>query len=180
MSTVVGPLLGGFFVDNLSWRWIFYVNLPIGAIALVGDRRGLPRSREAQVAHPIDYLGAVVLAGGLAALVLLTSLGGNDLRVGLAGDHRRWSSPAVVAARRLPLRRAARRGADPAAGAVPQSRLRGRGAVGFIVGLALFGSITYLPLYLQIVKGHSPTELRAAADAADGRPAGHLDRRAGS
>src|SRR4051794_24172841 len=75
VSTVVGPLLGGFFVDNLSWRWIFYVNLPIGlvALAVIG---AVFHARPDHVHHRIDYLGAVVLAGALSSIVLFTSLGG--------------------------------------------------------------------------------------------------------
>src|SRR6476469_8757847 len=75
VSTIVGPLLGGFFVDNLSWRWIFYVNVPIGAVglAVIG---AVFHTRTARVEHAIDYLGAALLAGGLSSIVLFTSLGG--------------------------------------------------------------------------------------------------------
>src|SRR5438105_12595342 len=73
VSTIVGPLLGGFFVDHLSWRWIFYVNLPIGAIALAVIGVAF-HARPVRVHHRIDYLGAAVLAAGLSAIVLFTSL----------------------------------------------------------------------------------------------------------
>ena len=75
VSTVLGPLLGGFFVDNLSWRWIFYVNLPIGALAFAVIGTAF-HARTSDVRHLVDYLGASVLAGALSAIVLFTSLGG--------------------------------------------------------------------------------------------------------
>jgi EmrB/QacA subfamily drug resistance transporter len=155
-STVVGPLLGGFFVDNLSWRWIFYVNLPVGLVALavialafhssVGRRR-----------HAMDYLGAALLAGTLASVVLFTSLGGTTWA---------WSSPKIIALIVLSIvflpafLWVESRAAEPI---LPLSLFRNHtfsvtSAVGFIVGFALFGAITYLPLYLQVAKGSSPTK----------------------
>jgi len=77
ISSIAGPLLGGFFVDNFSWRWVFYVNLPVGALAffVVGAVLHLPRRR---VAHRIDILGTVLLSLGATALTLALTLGGTE------------------------------------------------------------------------------------------------------
>ena len=155
VSTVLGPLLGGFFVDNLSWRWIFYVNLPIGLIALAVIA-AVFQPRTGHEKHTIDYLGAALLAGGLSAIVLYTSLGGTTYS---------WTSPwmlALIIGGAVVLAGfvfAEGRAVEPI---LPLELFRNRvfsvtSAVGFIVGLALFGAVTYLPLYLQDVKGHSPT-----------------------
>jgi EmrB/QacA subfamily drug resistance transporter len=155
VSTIVGPLLGGFFVDNLSWRWIFYVNLPVGALALVVIQ-AVFHARAEHVRHAIDYLGAACLAGGLASIVLFTSLGGTTFAWGS------WESIVLVTSGIVLLVLfvfAERRAKEPI---LPLELFRNRiftvtSAIGFIVGLALFGSVTYLPLFLQIVKGASPT-----------------------
>src|SRR6478609_7852700 len=86
VSTIIGPLLGGFFVDNLSWRWIFYVNVPIGILAL-GVIGVAFHARRVTTHHSVDYLGAAVLAGSLSCIVLFTSLGGTTYA---------WGSPTVV------------------------------------------------------------------------------------
>ena len=155
IASIGGPLLGGVIVENVSWRWIFYVNLPVGAIALAVLSAALPASP--RVRRPsIDYVGAALLAGGLSAIVLVTSLGGTSwawgsgqvIGVGVSGG-------ALLIAFLLSERRAT----DPI---VPPALVRNRvfvvgGILSLIVGFALFGVVTFLPLYFQTVDAASPT-----------------------
>jgi len=155
VATIIGPLLGGFFVDHLSWRWIFYINLPTGALALAVIAAVL-NSPTMRRQHAIDYLGAVLLSIALTAIILFTSLGGTTLP---------WDSQVtrgLIAIGFIGLIAFVAAEAWAHEPILPLSLFRNgtfaiASAVGLIVGLSMFGSITYLPIYLQVVKGESPT-----------------------
>ena len=155
VASLIGPLLGGVLVEQFSWRWIFYVNVPVGAVALAVVARTVPGELR-RVHHVIDYLGTAVLVSATSCLVLFTSLGGTTYA---------WRSAPIVAFGSAGVVLVGvfavveRRAAEPILPLHLFSirTFTGANVVGFIVVLAMFGSITYLPLFFQIVHGESPT-----------------------
>ena len=157
IATIVGPLLGGVLVESASWRWVFVVNLPLGAVALAGLALRLPAPEQSRPEQPLDTLGAVLLAGATSAF-LLTCIWG--------GDRFGWGSPeilgligtSVLLGWALVARE--RRVADPI---VPLHLLRTRpvavaSAALFLATAALFSITVFVPLFLQSATGASPTE----------------------
>ncbi len=155
LTSVAGPLLGGVFTQDLSWRWIFYINLPIGILALivVATRLHIPAKR---TEHAIDYLGTALLAAAVTAVILLTTWGGTTYK---------WLSGEIFGLGGLALALLVvfwfveRRAAEPV---IPLDLFRVRvfnlsSVVGFVVGFIMFGAIIYIPLYLQTVHGATPT-----------------------
>jgi EmrB/QacA subfamily drug resistance transporter len=155
VTSIAGPLIGGFLVDNASWRWVFYVNLPLGAIALVVISIVLKTPAE-RVPHRIDYMGSALLAAAVTCIVLLTTWGGTTYA---------WGSTTIVGmviasvVLLIGFIVAEQHAAEPV---IPLTLFKKRvfavsSGVGFIVGFALFGVITYLPQYQQVVRGASAT-----------------------
>ena len=154
-SSVAGPLMGGFFADHLTWRWIFFVNIPVGLAALLVSQRYLHIRQELR-SRDIDWAGASLLTIGITALLLVSVWGGSLFA---------WTSPAiltmlaVVLVATVLLVPVERRASEPI---IPLHLFSNRvfttgSLLGFLVGVALFGTVIFIPLFLQAVTGISAT-----------------------
>ncbi|MFE2128883.1 MDR family MFS transporter [Streptomyces amritsarensis] len=155
VATVIGPLLGGFFTDQLTWRWCFYVNVPIAILVVIAAARTIPAVR-ASGKPVIDYLGIALVAVGSSALILATSWGGNEYD---------WTSPVIIglfaggAVALALFCLAETRAVEPM---IPMRLFRNPvfavcSVLSFVVGFAMLGALTFLPTYLQYVDGDSAT-----------------------
>jgi EmrB/QacA subfamily drug resistance transporter len=155
-SSVLGPVLGGWFADGPGWEWIFFVNVPIGLVALVVTSAAL-RIPHVRREHSIDYLGAAVVVASVSSILLYTAWAGPDLGW-TAGTSLALLATGVALAGLFVV--VELRATEPI---IPMSLFRNSifsiaNGFGFLIGVAMFGSMIFIPVYLQVVDGMSPTQ----------------------
>ncbi|QDY06191.1 MFS transporter [Micromonospora sp. HM134] len=155
VSSVAGPLVGGYFAET-NWRWIFYLNVPLALLAIVVCYHVLRLIPFERREHTVDWLGAALLVAGVSALLLALSWGGNSYAWGSATIIGLFVAGAVLGVAFV-LQEA--RVTEPILplGLFRSATFALANSAGFVLGLVMFGSIIFIPLYLQIVKGASPT-----------------------
>ncbi len=153
-SSILGPLIGGFLVDQASWRWVFYVNIPVGVIALIVIHRVLTIDYEKRAAR-LDILGAALLVGGVSLFLIAVQDAGQKARM----TSTIWMLAVIGLALICGFLSWERRAAEPV---LPlrlfrNSVFRVTSMLSLVTGVIMFGSIIFLPQYLQLVRGISPT-----------------------
>lgn len=156
LASILGPIVGGYIADNLSWRWVFFVNLPVGVLAIAVAYFNLHDRPDPGLKRKVDYLGVALLLAGLLPLLLALSLGGKDYA---------WESPVILG---MFIMAAVMLGLFPFVEAraeeplIPLSLFRNSiftvsNLTGFLIGIGMFSSMVFLPLFLQAVRGASAT-----------------------
>ena len=154
-SSIMGPLLGGVFVDQLSWRWVFYINVPLGALSVFVASRVLKMKHEPRKVQ-IDYLGAALIAASVSCILLGTTWGGNE---------HAWDSPTILglfgggAVLFVLFVLQELRAPEPI---MPMDLFKNRvfsigNGITLMTGMTMFGATAFLPIYMQVVKGVSAT-----------------------
>jgi EmrB/QacA subfamily drug resistance transporter len=156
VASIAGPLLGGFVTDHVGWRWLFYANIPLGLVVLAILVKGLPRARPSGRLPPLDIAGMAALIAMLLPMLFALTLAGHQLAWRSYGTAMLFAASAAAAVALVVIERRAR---DPV---VPLPAFRDRtfvvvSAVSFLTGVGLFGSLSYMPLFIQGVLGSSAT-----------------------